>query len=63
MEQRPKGWDWTMNINAKSCLFLAQKAVPLMEKNGEGWIVSISSPGSFRVLPEYAVVFLEVTLP
>jgi len=56
MEQRPKGWDWTMNINAKACLFLAQKAVPLMEKNGEGWIVSISSPGSFRVLPEYAVV-------
>ncbi len=56
MEQRPKGWDWTMNINARAYLFLAQKAVPLMEKKGEGWIVSISSPGSFRVLPEYAVV-------
>jgi enoyl-[acyl-carrier protein] reductase III len=56
MEQRPKGWDWTMNINAKAYLFLAQKAVPLMEKKGGGWIVSISSPGSFRVLPEYAVV-------
>jgi enoyl-[acyl-carrier protein] reductase III len=56
MEQRPKGWDWTMDINAKACLFLAQKAVPLMEKKGEGWIVSISSPGSFRVLPDYAVV-------
>ena len=56
MEQRPKGWDWTMDINAKAYLFLAQKAVPLMEKKGEGWIVSISSPGSFRVLPEYAVV-------
>ena len=56
MEQRPKGWDWTMDINARAFLFLAQKAVPLMEKKGEGWIVSISSPGSFRVLPEYAVV-------
>ena len=56
MEQRPKGWDWTMDINARAYLFLAQKAVPLMEKKGEGWIVSISSPGSFRVLPEYAVV-------
>ena len=56
MEQRPKGWDWTMNINARAYLFLAQKAVPLMEKKGEGWIVSISSPGSIRVLPEYAVV-------
>lgn len=56
MEQRPKGWDWTMDINARAYLFLAQKSVPLMEKRGGGWIVSISSPGSFRVLPEYAVV-------
>lgn len=56
LEQRPKGWDWTMDINAKAYLFLAQKSVPLMEKHGGGSIVSISSPGSFRVLPEYAVV-------
>lgn len=56
MEQRPKGWDWTMDINARALLFLAQKAVPIMEKRGGGSIVSISSPGSFRVLPEYAVV-------
>jgi enoyl-[acyl-carrier protein] reductase III len=56
MEQRPKGWDWTMNINARAYLFLSQKAVPLMEKRGGGHIVSISSPGSIRVLPEYAVV-------
>lgn len=56
MEQRPKGWDWTMDINARALLFLAQNAVPLMEKRGGGAIVSISSPGSFRVLPEYAVV-------
>ncbi len=56
MEQRPKGWDWTMDINARAFLFLAQKAVPLMEKKSGGWIVGISSPGSIRVLPEYAVV-------
>lgn len=56
LEQRPKGWDWTMDINAKAYLFLAQKSLPLMERNGGGYIVSISSPGSFRVLPEYAVV-------
>lgn len=56
LEQRPKGWDWTMDINAKAYLFLAQKSLPLMERNGGGCIVSISSPGSFRVLPEYAVV-------
>lgn len=54
--QKPKGWDWTMNINARSLLFSAQRAVPLMEKRGGGHIVSISSPGSTRVLPDYVVV-------
>ena len=56
MEQRPKGWDWTMNINARSLLFAAQRAVPLMEKRGGGSIVAISSPGAGRVLPDYVVV-------
>ena len=56
LEQKPKGWDWTMNINARSLLFAAQRAVPLMEKRGGGSIVSISSPGSNRVLPDYVVV-------
>ncbi len=56
MEQKPKGWDWTMNINARSLLFGAQKAVPLMAKRGSGAIVSISSAGSTRVLPDYVVV-------
>ncbi|MGA2491120.1 MAG: enoyl-[acyl-carrier-protein] reductase FabL [Anaerolineales bacterium] len=56
LEQKPKGWDWTMNINARSLLFAAQHAVPLMEKRGGGSIVSISSPGSSRVLPDYVVV-------
>jgi enoyl-[acyl-carrier protein] reductase III len=54
--QKPKGWDWTMNINARSLLFATQRAVPLMCKQGGGAIVSISSPGSFRVLPDYVVV-------
>jgi enoyl-[acyl-carrier protein] reductase III len=56
MEQKPRGWDWTMNINARALLFAAQRAVPLMEKRGGGSIVSITSPGSFRVLPDYVVV-------
>jgi enoyl-[acyl-carrier protein] reductase III len=56
MEQKPKGWDWTMNINARALLFAAQRCVPLMEKRGGGSIVSITSPGSSRVLPEYVVV-------
>jgi len=56
MEQKPKGWDWTMNINARALLFSAQCAVALMEKRGGGKIVSISSAGSTRVLPDYIVV-------
>ncbi len=56
MEQKMKGWDWTLNINARSALFCAQRAAPLMEKRGGGYIVNISSPGSFRVLPDYVVV-------
>ncbi len=56
MDQKPKGWDWTMNINARSLLFAAQRAVPLMEKRGGGSIVSLTSPGSSRVLPDYIMV-------
>ncbi len=56
MEQKPKGWDWTMNINARALLFAAQRAVPLMEKRGGGKIVSVSSLGATRALPDYAVV-------
>jgi enoyl-[acyl-carrier protein] reductase III len=56
MQQRPKGWDWTMDINARSLLFAAQHAAPLMERRQGGSIVSISSPGAGRVLPDYVVV-------
>lgn len=56
LQQKPKGWDWTMNINARSLLFASQRAMPLMEKRGGGAIVAISSPGSQRVLPDYVVV-------
>ena len=56
MDQKPKGWDWTMNINARALLFGAQHAVRLMEPRGGGAIVSLSSPGAHRVLPEYVVV-------
>lgn len=56
MEQRVKGWDWTLNINARAALFLAQRAAPLMAARGGGAVVNISSVGSQRVLPEYVVV-------
>jgi enoyl-[acyl-carrier protein] reductase III len=56
MDQRPRGWEWTMNINARSLLFGAQHALPLMERRGGGAIVAISSLGSVRVMEEYVVV-------
>jgi enoyl-[acyl-carrier protein] reductase III len=56
MEQKIRGWDWTMNINARSALFMAQGAVRLMDKRGGGFIVNISSPGADRVMPDYVVV-------
>ena len=39
MEQKVKGWDWTMDINARAYLFAAQEAVRLME--GRGRLVHI----------------------
>jgi len=56
MEQKVKGWDWTMNINARAALFAAQKAAPLMQKRGGGAIVNVSSIGGMRTLPDYVVI-------
>jgi len=56
MEQRPKGWNWSMNINARPLLFGAQRAASLMKASGGGHIVAITSPGSQRVLPDYVSV-------
>lgn len=56
MELEENHWDWTININSKALLFCAQEAAKLMEKNGGGKIVSISSLGAIRVLENYTVV-------
>jgi enoyl-[acyl-carrier protein] reductase III len=56
MQQKPNGWDGTMNVNARAFLFSAQRAVPMMLENGGGWMVAISSPGAVRVLPDYVTV-------
>ncbi|MDQ6596220.1 enoyl-[acyl-carrier-protein] reductase FabL [Bacillus salipaludis] len=56
MELEESHWDWTLNINSKALLFCAQEAAKLMEKNGGGKIVSISSLGSIRYLKNYTVV-------
>lgn len=56
MELQETHWNWTMDINSKAFLFCAQEAAKLMEKNGGGKMVSISSLGSIRVLENYTTV-------
>lgn len=56
LAQKARGWEWTMNINARSLLFGAQHAAPLMARRGGGAIVAISSLGAIRVMEEYVVV-------
>lgn len=56
MQQKISGWDHTINVNARSFLFAAQQAVPLIEKSGGGKIIAITSPGAERVLPDYVAV-------
>lgn len=56
LEQKVKGWDWTMNINARAVLFSAQHAAPLMHKRGGGAIVNLSSIGALHVMPDYVLV-------
>lgn len=56
MELEETHWDWTLNINSKALLFCAQESAKLMEKNGGGKIVSISSIGAIRYLKNYTTV-------
>lgn len=56
MELEASHWDWTMNINSRAYLFSAQEAAKLMEKNGGGKIVALSSLGAQRVIPNYTTV-------
>lgn len=51
-----KEWDWTMDINARSVLAAVQAAAPAMQTQGWGRIITITSPGSRRVFPDYSLV-------
>ncbi len=49
-----KAWDWTLDANARAFLLGARRARELMTAGGN--MVALSSLGSTRVLPGYAVV-------
>lgn len=53
LETKANQWDLSMNVNARSFLLCVQRVVPLMP---EGSIVSISSLGSQRAVPNYSVI-------
>jgi enoyl-[acyl-carrier protein] reductase III len=55
MDVTAKHWDWTLDINARAFLLLAQRAAPLLEER-QGSMVAISSLGSFRTLSNYVLV-------
>ena len=56
LEVTAKHWDWTLDINARAFLLLAQRATPHMEARGGGSMVAISSLGAGRTLPNYVLV-------
>src|SRR5262245_13986578 len=54
LETDDKHWDWTLHANARALLSLARVAAPQMPAGSS--IVGVSSLGSTRVLPDYALV-------
>jgi len=55
MDVDTKGWDWTLNVNARAFLIGAQHAAPLMPTEG-GAMLALSSFGSDHVFPYYTTV-------
>jgi enoyl-[acyl-carrier protein] reductase III len=49
-----KHWDWVLSTNARPLLLAAQQAAELMSEGGR--IIALSSLGSHRVIPGYAMV-------
>jgi enoyl-[acyl-carrier protein] reductase III len=54
LDTEEKHWDWTLGANARALLALAKVAAPSMPAGSS--MVGISSLGSVRVLPGYALV-------
>lgn len=49
-------WDLSFEINTKAFLLLVQKALPWMEKKGGGTILTLSSLGAHRFIPNYGAI-------
>jgi len=55
-EIEERGWDWTLDVNCRALLVLAQTLREPMAANGGGSMVALTSLGSTRVLPFYGAV-------
>lgn len=58
LETSDKHWDWTMDVNARSILHCVQRLAPYMEGRGWGRVVTVTSLGGVRAVPNYSVVGL-----
>ena len=51
-----RDWDWTMGVNARSFLEGVQTALPHMQRQRWGRVITITSSGSRRVVPNYGMI-------
>lgn len=58
LETSDKHWDCTMDVNARSILHCVQRLTPYMQSRGWGRVVTVTSLGSVRVVPNYSTVGL-----
>lgn len=58
METSDKHWDWAMDVNARSILHCVKRLAPHMQRQGWGRVVTVSSLGAVRTVPNYGVVGL-----
>lgn len=58
LETSDKHWDWTMDVNARSILHCVKRLAPYMERQGWGRVLTVTSLGGVRVVPQYSAVGL-----
>jgi len=58
LETSDKHWDWTMDVNARSILHCVQRLAPNMQGQGWGRVVTVTSLGGVRTVPNYGAVGL-----
>ena len=58
LETSDKHWDWAMDVNARSILHCVQRFAPHMQRQGWGRVVTVTSLGGVRTVPNYGAVGL-----